>query len=65
MVRRFVNLFGGFLRWVLSSWYTKKSLKGYFENEDGTENTKQTWLNFLVVFLIVMALAIICSSLNL
>lgn len=63
MIRRFVNLLGGFLRWILSSWYTKKSLKGYFENEDGTENTKQTWLNFVVIFLIVIALAIITEYL--
>ena len=35
----------------------------YFEKEDGTEDTKQTWMNFVVVFIFVLLLAVLSEYL--
>ena len=63
MGRRFVNVLGGFLRWIFTNWYLRRPLRMYFEKEDGTEDTKQTWMNFVVVFIFVLLLAVLSEYL--
>lgn len=63
MGRRFIIVLGGFLRWLFTSWYFKRPLRGYFEKEDGTEDHRQTWMNFTMVIIVFLLLAILSEYL--
>ena len=55
-----IKLFGGFVRWALTSWFTKKSLNQYYENAEGTEDSIQSWVNLFVgIITVVLIISII------
>ncbi len=54
LTRRVILIIGGFLRWLVNSWRGEKSLRNYFEMSDGSEDTKQRNLNFIVGVLFIL-----------
>lgn len=61
-----IVLLGGMIRWLFTSWMTKKKLKEYFEFSNGEEDKSQDRLNYYtgIGFLLIIIAVISIMTTN-
>lgn len=59
IANRIILISGGFVRWLLSSWKTKKKLKEYFEDGKGEMDKQQCKYNYTIGIILYIILLLI------